>query len=151
MTSYSKAVPILFGCLAATQATAEVYYNEIGKKAYAQWDCAAFAALTDEHQQEGLKLFNSGYEKLVLFVEAGRASKLNSDNTNEVPVGILWNLTSGPSADFSIGYMWYQFLDNAEEETADADSDLSYDLMMSLKAEKASQIYRKKNCELLLD
>ncbi|WP_170428544.1 hypothetical protein [Ruegeria arenilitoris] len=151
MTNCSQVKIIIAGLLSATPASAEVDYNAIGKKAYAQWDCAAYAALTEDYQQAGLKLFETGYEKLFVFVEAWRAEKLNKNNTSEVPVGVTWNLISGPSADFSIGYMWAQFLEEADKKTWDEEIQGSHDELKTLQAVKAVSAFREKNCELILE
>ncbi len=151
MIYFTKVKTMMLGLLIATPGSAEVDYNAIGKIAFSQWRCAAYAALTEDYQQQGLELFDTGYEKLVVIVKAWRAGKLNEDNTNEVPVGIAWNLVVGPTADFSIGYMWAQFLEEAEGKTWDEDIKGSYDELKTLQAVKAGSAFREMNCELILD
>ena len=124
-------------------------YNRLGQLAYAQWDCAAYAAYTEDFKEEGSQLFEAGYKNLSVFVSAWAEGELTQENTKDVPIGIWWRLISSPSIDFSLGYMWSQFKDEAYEETWDSNLETSLEDRQVLQKMKAENTYRAKNCRLL--
>ena len=141
----------IFGFMVASPGNAEIDYNKTGKTAYAQWECAAYASLTEDYQQEGLKLFSRGYENLIPVVMAWHKRKLNSKIADELPLRFWLKLASGPSVDFSIGYMWAQFLAEAEENTWEERTSASYDDLQALQMINAGRAFREKNCEFFLE
>ncbi|QYX57894.1 hypothetical protein K1T73_05765 [Roseovarius sp. SCSIO 43702] len=126
-------------------------YNKMGKLAYAQWECAALAAKTEKYQKIGLYLFESGHQKLTGFVTAWNEGKLTEEDTDEVPIGISLRLIRGPTVDFSLGYMWAQFLAEAEEKTFDSDLQAPYEELRELQMITAEEAYREKKCDLLVE
>jgi hypothetical protein len=126
-------------------------YNKIGQKAYALWDCASYAALAGTDEVSGIQFFDKGHELMGVFVEAAMDGKLSEANANRVPIGVRWWLISGPSVEFSLGYMWAQFTEQASNNTFDADSLGDYDTKRDLQKSMARTKLREKNCALLLE
>ncbi|TDT75332.1 hypothetical protein BDE40_2060 [Litoreibacter halocynthiae] len=151
MTSsrYLSLLPFLIGFVPSV-IHAETDYNYLGKTGYALWDCAAFASLSETEAKHFEELFAKGHEMLHAYVSAGRDGKLTKENTSEVPIGISWYFVGGPSADFSMGYMWAQFSQHAYDETFQEDLEANFDQKKELQAATAANEYRKKNCTLLL-
>ena len=134
-----------------SSAGAEENYNYLGKRGYAVWECAAFAAIAESRPDKYKKLFLEGYEILREFVVAAREGKLTEDNTNEVPIGVHLYLTGGPTADFSLGYMWAQFIDEAYDETWPEEMDAPFDQRKESQQSKALNRFQEKNCALLAE
>lgn len=124
-------------------------YNEIGKRAYASWDCAAYGYLSNSNDEIAEKLFMNGYELLTVYIQAAIDGELTPENTNEVPVGISWAYVAGPTIDFSLGHMWAQFMDEARNNTWPDSNTLSYNELTELQQSSASQKFRNRNCEIV--
>jgi hypothetical protein len=124
-------------------------YNEIGKLAYALWDCAAFAQLSNSRKEEFERLFHAGHSQMTKFVTAAKEGLLNEENTREVPIGLSWYFVSGPTIEFSLGYMWAQFSSQAFDDTFEESSEMPLEQKELLQMAKAEQGYREKNCALL--
>ncbi|WP_141117767.1 hypothetical protein [Leisingera sp. JC1] len=130
-------------------ATGEPDYNLVGKQAFSLWECAALSGVARDDSPEALNLFDNGYKLMREFVVAWKEGKLTKENTNEVPIGISWRLTSGPSVDFSLGYMWSEFARDAFDDTWDDSIEATFDEKKQLQILKAEQQFRDRNCELL--
>jgi len=126
-------------------------FNNIGRKGYALWDCAALGLLANEDQELVQGLIENGYQELSVLVEAWRAGALTDENTSDLPIAFRWYLVSGPSVDFSLGYMWAQFAEFAHDETWPALKDANFDAQKELQGIKAGTEFRSKNCALLLE
>ncbi|OBY28609.1 hypothetical protein A9D60_00285 [Leisingera sp. JC1] len=113
------------------------------------WECAALSGVARDDSPEALNLFDNGYKLMREFVVAWKEGKLTKENTNEVPIGISWRLTSGPSVDFSLGYMWSEFARDAFDDTWDDSIEATFDEKKQLQILKAEQQFRDRNCELL--
>lgn len=84
------------------------------------------------------------------FLSAANEGKLNKENIKNVPIGLSWNYISGPSLDFSLGYMWAKFTEKAYDDTWEQIDGTSFDKLKELQALKAEQTFGEKNCGLLV-
>ncbi len=123
----------------------------MGKLGYASWDCAALAIKSNAPETEIYPLFEQGYELFSQYLKAGEDGLLTPENTKEVPIALRWYLVPSPSIDFSLGYAWALFLDYSEKETAPDLEDAPYEQISELSAMNATNLYRERNCDLLLD
>ncbi len=148
-----KVSGVLYGVLSlllcSQPAISEPDYNAISRKAYAMWECAALAGILDASTETGIELFNEGHTLFTVFVTAWKQGELNEQNTKDVPVGVKWRLTVGPSVDFSLGYMWAQFTEHAHNETWGDSTNVELVEKEKLQIARAEQAFRNKNCELL--
>ena len=74
---------------------------------------------------------------------------LTKENSNDVPIGLSLYYVSGPSLDFSLGYMWSKFADEAYKSTWTELENPSFDTQKEMQHTKAATVFRGKNCELL--
>ena len=133
-----------------TNAEAALDYNKIGKRAYAIWDCAAYASLFEGKEEVGIQLFERGYELHKQMINAFRDGDLDDENTSDWPIAYRWYIVLGPSTGFSIGYMWAKFQENVQDETWEDDLSGTFDELKELQTVKAANQFRSKNCELLV-
>jgi len=140
---------ILFAVGSAHSVAAEEDYNSLGRLGYAYWDCAAYGLLMKETPASANRLFQDGYEKLSRFLEAGKNGDLTDENTKDVPIGLSWYFVSGPSTDFSLGYMWSKFTEEAYNKTWPELEAASFADQEELQQAKARQAFQEKNCEVL--
>ena len=129
---------------------AEEDFNTLGRLGYVYWDCAAYGFLIKEPPTSTNQLFEAGYEKLGQYLDAGKKGMLTKENTSDVPIGLSWYYVSGPSLDFSLGYMWSKFADEAYESTWTEFENPSLDAQEALQQTKAADEFSDKNCELLI-
>jgi hypothetical protein len=103
-----------------------------------------------EPPESSVKLFEKGHEMLSQFLDAAKSGRLTKENTSNVPIGLSWYFVSGPSIDFSLGYMWAKFSEEAHKETW-TDLELpEFNSQIELQQAQARQAYQDKNCEVLL-
>ncbi|UWR26616.1 hypothetical protein K3757_01435 [Sulfitobacter sp. S223] len=129
---------------------AEGDYNSMGRLGYVYWDCASYGFLLKEAPPSATKLFEAGYEKLSHFLDAKNDGHLTNENTNRVPIGLSFYYVSGPSRDFSLGYMWSKFAEAAYEKTWVELEKPDFDSQQELQEANAASEFRDKNCELLI-
>jgi hypothetical protein len=140
-------VPVFLGLSTTVSATEK--YNEFGRLGYAYWDCAANGYLIEPSPSSVERLFELGYEKLGVFLQAGQDGELTEENTKDVPIGLSWYFVKGPNVDFSLGFMWAKFFDAAYDETWPEFEQPSFDAQRRIQKLKAMQAFQNKNCEIL--
>ena len=143
-------IAMIFALTNLAKAEASLEYNDIGKRAYAAWDCAAYASLLEEKEEIGVQLFELGYDLHTKMIDALREGLLNDENTAQWPIAYRWYIVLGPSTDFSVGYMWAKFQEHAYDETWEGDLSGTFDELKKLQKAKAESEFRSKNCALLL-
>ncbi len=136
--------------LVSSNAFADQHSLPDPSRAYAHWDCAALATLSEELEREGEKHFIAGYELLRAMLLAYNEGDLTEEYWSKVPVGISWYLSGGPSIDFQLGGLWASFLERRYDETLpDIDSD--WNTMKQLQAGSVLNLYNSSNCHLIAD
>jgi hypothetical protein len=127
-------------------------YNALGKSGFALWRCASFGLITENKKlQETLEnLFVQGHLQLTEFVTDLIAGKVRNEDIKDVPLRVTLYLTSGPSVEFRMGYMWAQFQKDAYEETWPNLKDSNYDDQKDLQKLSAETEFVAQNCSLLL-
>ena len=133
----------------STTGYAQPNYNELGRLGYAQWNCAALATFFDADEQVRADLFRRGYDSLYLLVSAMMEGELQDEDTRNVPIGILWNLTGGPSPDFVLGYLWASMKEDAYDSLEVSIDNISIGEAEELWAIESEMAFRDANCELL--
>ena len=139
--------PVIWGF--STAVAAAEMYNELGRLGYAYWDCAARGYLMETNPSSVDRLFELGYEKLGMFLEAAQSGELTEENTKNVPIGLSWYYVQGPNLDFSLGYMWAKFSDDAYDKTWPDFEIPSFDDQLEIQKLSAMQAFQNKNCEIL--
>ena len=141
---------VIFLLSAEARASAKDY-NSLGKLGYALWRCASLGALTENNKHNDVvkNLFLKGHAQLSEFVSDLVAGKVKEADIKDVPIGIKWWLTAGPSVEFRMGYMWAQFEKEAYDNTWPNIKDASFEEQKQLQKLKAETEFQNGNCQLL--
>ncbi len=126
-------------------------YNQLGRNGFAHWSCASYGFLSadkSDHETAG-KLFVSGHNMLSELVADMVSGIVKESDIKDVPIGVRWWLTAGPSVEFRMGYMWSQFEKEAYDKTWPDLKGSSFDDQKGIQKMSAQNEFQKANCVLL--
>jgi hypothetical protein len=126
-------------------------YVKLGISGFAMWKCASLGVLTDNSAHNAVfeKLFVNGHEQLTILVTGIVNGNVSKAELDQIPSGIGWWLTGGPSIEFRMGYMWAQFQKEAYDRTWPKETNGKFDEQKSLQKLQAEAEFQNGNCKLL--
>jgi hypothetical protein len=114
----------------------------MGKKVIAAFECAALAQLAGDADEQK-RLFTLGYEQAKTFIEALRSGKIEKQNVDQVPIGVL---IDGPTADFVLGRLWEFDTDYYQRNAYISEANPKADVASAMRYAKGE--FADKNCSL---
>jgi hypothetical protein len=118
-------------------------YAGMGKKTIAAFECAALAQLAGDADQQK-RLFTLGYEQGKTFIEALRSGKIEKQDLDQVPIGVL---VDGPTADFVLGRLWEFDTDYYQRNAYVSEANPKADVASAMRYAKGE--FADKNCDLM--
>jgi len=91
-------------------------YTALGQKAYAGWRCAILVEFLPEHHHETIGFYEVGNELMREFVGDWMQGKFTQEDVPDLPLALMWNLTSTGTLDFRLGFLWAMMLSETIEE-----------------------------------
>jgi hypothetical protein len=118
-------------------------YAAMGKKAFAAFECAALASGAGDADEQK-RLFTLGYEQGKTFIEAARSGKIEKQDLDQVPIGML---VDGPTADFVLGREWEFDIEYYQRNAYVSEANPNADVASAMRYAKGE--FANKNCDLM--
>ncbi|AGI66417.1 hypothetical protein OAN307_c06900 [Octadecabacter antarcticus 307] len=121
-----------------------------GRLAHGAWECAAKAGVSESYVEQSEGLFDLGYNILSRIISEAKSGETPEEELDDLPVGITWRISGGPSTDFQLGALWTHYTIDAYDETWPDIVGAAFDVQENLQMKAADADFQTKNCEFLV-